>query len=186
MGNPVRLARPLLKVVTVLVIVAAAFGGAVALASTLFEGPPRDASEFAARVAAGSERAKPRERSTAAERRYVLDLNDLCARTDEAYEDLRRNQAGKARLQRLRSWRQVFARFDREFRALTPPKPDRLDAAAVVRLNGATLALTDSAIAALRAGDEDGYDAKVAATMLIDARFDETVRRLGAASCASA
>jgi hypothetical protein len=80
----------------------------------------------------------------------------------------------------------VFARFDREFRALTPPKRDRLDAAAVVRLNGATLALTDSAIAALRAGDEDAYDAKVAATMLIDARFDETVRRLGAASCASA
>jgi hypothetical protein len=181
----VRLARPLLKFVTVLAIVAAALGGAVALASTLFEEPPRDAAEFAARIEAGSERAKLRERSTAAERRYVLDLNDLCARTDGAYQDLRRNQAGKARLQRLRSWRQAFARFDREFQALTPPKRDRLPAATVVRLNRATLALTDGALAALRAGDEDGYDAKVAATKLIDMRFDEAVRRLGAPSCAS-
>ena len=35
-----RLARPLLKIVTVLIVAAAAFGGAVALASTLFERPP--------------------------------------------------------------------------------------------------------------------------------------------------
>jgi hypothetical protein len=180
-----RLARPLLKLVTVLAIIAAAFGGAVALASTLFEGPPRDAADFAARVQAASERAEPPERSTAAERRYVLDLNDLCDRTDDAYIELRRNQAGKARLQRLRSWRQVFARFEREFEALTPPKRDRVDAATVVRLNHATLALTDGAIAALRARDEDGYDAKVAAARLIDMRFDEAIRRLGAASCAS-
>jgi hypothetical protein len=182
-GTSVRLARPLLKLVTVLAIVAAAFGGAVALASTLFEGPPRDAAEFAARIQAGSEFAKPPERATAADRRYVLDLNDLCARTDEAYDDMRRNQAGKARLQRLRSWRQVFARFDREFRALTPSKRNRVAAATVVRLNGATLALTDGAMAALRAGDEDGYDAKVAATQLIDMRFDESMRGLGAPPC---
>jgi len=181
----VRLVRPLLKVVTVLAIVAAAFGGAVALASTLFERPPRDAAEFAARVEAASEHAEPPERSTAAERRYVLDLNDLCDRTDEAYADLRRNQSGKTRLQRLRSSRQVFAQFDRGFRALTPPKPNRLDAATVERLNRATLALTDGAIAALRAKDEDGYDAKIAATRLMDARFDETMRRLGAPSCTS-
>ncbi|MGH3043424.1 MAG: hypothetical protein ACRDM2_01735 [Gaiellaceae bacterium] len=180
-----RLARPLLKLITVLVIVAAAFGGAVALASTLFEKPPRDAEEFAARIDAASKHAQPPERSSAAERRYVLALNDLCDRTDEAYDDLQRNAAGKARLQRLRAWRQVFARFDREFRALTPPKRDRLDAATIVRLDGSTLALTDGAIAALRAGDEDGYDAKVAATELIDSRFDETMRRLGAPSCTS-
>jgi hypothetical protein len=179
----VRLARPLLKLVTVLAIVAAAFGGAVALASTLFEGPPRDAAEFAARIEAGSERAKPPERSTASERRYVLDLNDVCARTDEAYDELRRNRTGKARIQRLRSWRGVFARFDREFQALTPPKRDRLNAATVVRLNRATLALTDGAVAALRARDEDGYDAKIAATALLDMRFDEAMRRLGAAPC---
>jgi hypothetical protein len=179
----VRLARPLLKIITVLVVVAAAFGGAVALASTLFERPPRDADEFAARIEAGSKHAKPAERSTAAERRYVLALNDLCDRTDAAYVDLRRDQAGKARAQRLRSWRQVFARFDREFQALTPPKPNRLDAATVARLNRSTLALTDGAIAALRAGDEDGYDAKVAAVKIIDARFDETMRSLGAPSC---
>jgi hypothetical protein len=181
----VRLVRPLLKVITVLAIVAAAFGGAVALASTLFERPPRDAAEFAARVEAASEHAKPPRRSTAGERRYVLDLNDLCDRTERAYDDLRRDQAGKTRLQRLRSWRQVFVRFDREFQALRPPKPNRLDAATVARLNRATLALTDGAIAALRAKDEDGYDAKVAATKLIDARFDGTMRRLGAPSCAS-
>lgn len=180
-----RLARPLLKIVTVLVVAAAAFGGAVALASTLFERPPRDAEEFAARIEAGSKHAKPPERTTAAERRYVLALNDLCDRTDEAYADLRRDQAGKARLQRLRSWRQVFARFDHEFQALTPPKPSRLDAATVARLNRSTLALTDGAIAALRAKDEEGYDAKVAATKLIDERFDETMRRLDAPSCAS-
>jgi hypothetical protein len=181
----VRLARPLLKLITVLAIVAAAFGGAVALASTLFEGPPKDAADFAQRIEDGSQHAKPPERSTAAERQYVLDLNDLCARTDEAYEDARRNQAGKARLQRLRSWRAVFAGFDREFKALTPPKRDRLEAANVVRLNRSTLALTDGAIAALRARDEEGYEAKVAATKLIDARFDQAVRRLGAPSCAS-
>ena len=181
-----RLARPLLKLITVLAIVAAAFGGAVALASTLFEGPPRDAAEFAARVAAGSKHAKPPERATAAERRYVLDLNDLCDRTDDAYLELRRNQAGKTRLQRLRSWRAVFAGFDREFQALTPPKRDRLEAANVTRLNRSTLALTDGAIAALRARDEEGYDAKVAATKLIDARFDQAIRRLGAPACASA
>jgi hypothetical protein len=181
----VRLARPLLKLIIILAIVAAAFGGAVALASTLFEGPPRDAAEFAARVEAGSEHAKPPERSTAAERRYVLDLNDLCDRTDDAYLELRRNQAGKARLQRLRSWRAVFAGFEREFKALTPPKRDRIEAGNVMRLNRSTLALTDSAIAALRAGDEGGYEAKVAATKLIDARFDQAIRRLGAPSCAS-
>jgi hypothetical protein len=181
----VRLARPVLKLITILAIVAAAFGGAVALASTLFEGPPRDAAEFAARVEAGSEHAEPPERSTAAERQYVLDLNDLCERTDDAYRELRRNQAGKARVQRLRSWRAVFADFDREFRALAPPKRDRLEAADVARLNRSTLALTDGAIAALRAGDEEGYEAKLAATRLIDARFDQVIRRLGAPSCAS-
>lgn len=180
-----RLARPLLKLITVLVIVAAAFGGAVALASTLFEKPPRDAEEFAARIDAASKHAPPPERSSAAERRYVLALNDLCDRTDEAYDDLQRNAAGKARLQRLRAWRQVFARFDHEFRALTPPRRSRVDAATIVRLDGSTLVLTDGAIAALRAGDEDGYDAKVEATELVDSRFDETMRRLGAPSCTS-
>ncbi len=180
-----RLARPFLKLITILAIVAAAFGGAVALASTLFERPPRDAAEFAERVEDGSVHAEPPERATAAERRYVLDLNDLCERTDDAYQEARRNQAGKARLQRLRSWRAVFADFDRGFRALTPPKRDRLETAHVTRLNRSTLALTDGAIAALRAGDEDEYEAKVAATKLIDADFDQAIRRLGAPSCAS-
>jgi hypothetical protein len=181
----VRLARPLLKLITVLAIVAAAFGGAVALASTLFERPPRDAAEFAQRVEDGSRHAKPPERSTAAERQYVLDLNDLCARTDDDYRDARSNQAGKNRLQRLRSWRAVFAEFDREFRALAPPKRDRLEAADVTRLNRSTLALTDGAIAALRAGNEDDYEARVAAAELVDADFDRAIRRLGAPSCAS-
>jgi hypothetical protein len=184
-GTPVRLARSLLKSITVLAIIAAAFGGAVALASTLFEGPPRDAAEFAARIEAGSVHAKSPERATAEERQYVLALNDLCARTDDAYREARRNQAGKARVQRLRSWRAVFADFDRRFQALTPPKRDRLTVDNVTRLNRSTLALTDGAIAALRAGDEDGYEAKLAATKLIDARFDESIRRLGAPACAS-
>jgi hypothetical protein len=181
----VRLARPFLKLITVLAIVAAAFGGAVALASTLFEGPPRDAAEFAERIEDGSEHAEPPERATAAERQYVLDLNDLCERTDEAYLETRRNQAGKARLQRLRSWRAVFADFDRRFRALEPPKRDRLEVANVIRLNRSTLALTDGAIAALRARNDEDYEAKVAATKLIDVRFDQAIRRLGAPSCAS-
>jgi hypothetical protein len=181
----VRLARPLLKLITIVAIVAAAFGGAVALASTLFERPPRDAAEFAERVMDGSEHAEPPERATAAERQYVLDLNDLCDRTDDAYLQARRDQAGKTRLQRLRSWRAVFADFDRRFQALTPPKRDRLETANVTRLNRSTLALTDGAIAALRAGDEDEYEAKVTATKLIDTRFDQAIRRLGAPSCAS-
>ena len=180
-----RLARPLLKLITVLAIVAAAFGGAVALASTLFEGPPKDAADFAQRIEDGSKHAEPPERSTAAERQYVLDLNDLCDSTDEAYLDARRNQAGQARVQRLRSWRAVFADFDRAFKALTPPKRDRLEAANIRRYNRSTLALTDGAIAALRAGDEDGYEARLAATELVDARFDQAIRRLGAPSCVS-
>jgi hypothetical protein len=183
--TPVRLARPLFKLITVLAIVAAAFGGAVALASTLFEGPPRDAAEFAQRVEDGSKHAEPPERATAAERQYVLDLNDLCAETDDAYLEARRNQAGKTRVQRMRSWRDVFAGFDRRFQALTPPKRDQLEAANVTRLNRSTLALSDGAIAALRAGDEDGYDAKVAAMKLIDTPFDQAMRRLGAPPCAS-
>ena len=177
-----RLARPLLKLITVLAIVAAAFGGAV-------PSPARSSSARRGRrrvrrlVEAASEHAGPPERSTAAERRYVLDLNDLCDRTEDAFADLRGDQAGKVRAQRLRSWRQVFVRFDREFLALTPPKRNRLEAATVARLNRATLALTDGAIAALRAKDEEGYEAKVEAAKIIDARFDETMRSLGVPSC---
>src|SRR5687767_8223474 len=88
-GHHVRLARTLLKTVIVLAFAAAALGGAAALGSTLFEEPPRDAAEFAQRVAAGSTRheqdGKPR---TAEEKRYVRRVNSLCARYDASTDAL--------------------------------------------------------------------------------------------------
>ena len=79
-GTPVRLAQTLVKAAVILALIAATLGGAVALGSTLFEAPPRDAAEFAARIEAGSTHAPPSAKHSVDERRYILAVSELCAK----------------------------------------------------------------------------------------------------------
>lgn len=179
-----RLARSLAKAVAILTVVAATLGGAVALGSTLFPEPPRDAAEFAARVEAGSSHAPPPERRTPTERRYVLALASLCARTDESLLELERDAAGLTDPAHLRSWRTIVTRFDTAFRALEAPRRYRANTARVAALDRGMLGLVEDALAARRGGDRETYATKVRAAALLDARFDERMRALGAAACA--
>lgn len=179
-----RLARSLAKTAAILTVVAATLGGAAALGSTLFPRPPRDAAEFAARVEAGSTHAPPAEKRTRAERRYVLALTALCNRTNQSLSDLERKAEQLTRPAHQRSWRAVFARFDEEFRALEPPRRYRADAARIAALDRGMIDLVDSALAARRSGDRETHETKVKAAALLDARFDERMRSLGAPACA--
>jgi hypothetical protein len=180
----VRLARSLVKATAILTVVAATLGGAVALGSTLFPRPPRDAAEFAARVEAGSSHAPPPEKRTKVERRYVLSLASLCARTRDAFVELEHDADGLTPAGHLRRWRAIVARFDASFRALQAPARYRADAARVAALDGGMLALADAALAARRRGDRETYATKVRAAALLDARFDERMRGLDAPACA--
>ena len=117
-----RLAQTLVKAAVILALIAATLGGAVALGSTLFEAPPRDAAEFAARVEAGSTHAPPAVRRTAAERRYILDVSELCAKRNERLRDLELRVAEADRVARLRAWRAIQADYATDFEALTPPR----------------------------------------------------------------
>jgi len=180
----VRLTQTLVKAIVILTVITVALGGAVALGSTLFESPPRDAAEFAARVEAGSTHAAPSEKRTGAERRYVLELNELCARTNESIADLERRVAAADRIARLRSWQRIFARFDRGFRALAAPRRYREDAARAAGLVSAMLELSDGTLEARRQGDRETFDARVKAGELLDARLDQTMLRLEAPVCA--
>ena len=100
-----RLVQTLAKAVVILAVIAATLGGAVALGSTLFESPPRDAAEFAARVEAGSTYAPPAETRTAAERRYILAVGELCAERNEQVHDLEERVPAADSVGRLRGWR---------------------------------------------------------------------------------
>lgn len=92
----------LVKTLGVAVLAAAALGGAAALGSNLFDGPPRDAAEFAERVEAGSKHIDPNRKPvvgpkkhtktarpaaerkpTAAERRYVHTMNAWCLQQEK-------------------------------------------------------------------------------------------------------
>lgn len=184
-GNPLRLARSLVKVVVVLAVVAGALGGAVALGSSLFPRPPRDAAEFAALVEAASTHALPPERRTRAERRYVLRLLALCRRTEEARAALEHERAELTKPAYVRKWRNVLAGFDGSFRALEAPERYRADANRIASLDRALLDLADRALEARRAGDPAGFDDRLQAKELLQARFDETMRLLDAPACAS-
>ncbi|HXV57081.1 MAG TPA: hypothetical protein VD704_04365 [Gaiellaceae bacterium] len=179
-----RLARSLVKVVVVLAVAAGALGGAAALGSSLFPRPPRDAAEFAALVEAASTRAVPAERPTRAERRYVLRLLALCQRTAEARAALERERAELTRPAYVRARRNVLAGFDEGFRALDAPERYRAGADRIASLDRALLALADRALEARRAGDRAGFDDRLQAQDLLQARFDETMRRLDAPACA--
>ena len=185
-GNPVRLAQTLAKAAVILAIIAATLGGAVALGSTLFDSPPRDAADFAARIEAGSTHAPPAEKRTADERRYVLAVSGLCAERNERIRDLEREVSAADEVGRLRGWHRIEAAYAKGFAALSPPKRFRPTAAGMSTVDQGMLDLADAALEARRAGDRETFEAKRAAAELLDARYDEAARALGAPVCTAA
>jgi hypothetical protein len=185
-GHPVRLLQTLVKAGLILAVIAATLGGAVALGSTLFEAPPRDAAEFAARIEAGSTHAQPARRRTAAERRYVLALSDLCAERNERLRGLERRVKEVDVIGRLRGWRTIFADYSEEVATLEPPRGYQAAASRVGDLGSAMLDLVDGALEAKRAGDREGFEAKTRGAELLDARYDQAVIHLDAPVCATA
>jgi hypothetical protein len=182
----VRLVQTLVKAGLILAVIAAALGGAVALGSTLFEAPPRDAAEFAARVEAGSTHAAPTQKRTAEERAYVLALSDLCAERNERLRGLEHRVKSADLIGRLRGWRTIFAAYSEDFAALEPPRRYQAAADRVGDLGTAMLDLTDRAFEAKRTGDLQGYEAKTRAAELLDARYDQAVLHLDAPACITA
>lgn len=181
-----RLAQTLVKAAVILAIIAATLGGAVALGSTLFDSPPRDAADFAARIEAGSRHAPPPETRTAAERRYVLAVGELCAERNEQVRNLEREVSAADEVGRVRGWQRIEAEHAEDFEALKAPKRFRSTAERMTTLDRAMLDLTDEALEARRAGDREHFEAKLAAAELLDARYDEAASALGVAVCAAA
>jgi len=184
-GTPVRLAQTLAKAGVILAVIAVALGGAVALGSSLFDAPPRDAAEFAARIEAGSTHAVPPHKRTAAERHYILELSDLCADLNERLGDVERKVSEADRVARLRGWRTIFAAFSEDFAALPPPDNYADAAARASDLSQAMLDLAGGALEARRSGDRETFEAKVRGGELLDARYDQAVLRLDAPACAT-
>jgi hypothetical protein len=183
--NPVRLLNTLAKAVVILAVIALTLGGAAALGSTLFESPPRDAADFAARVEAGSTHAPPVEKRTQAERRYLLAAGELCRERNEQVQKLEDRVPAADTVQRVRSWRRIQAAHTEAFAALEAPRSLRAGAERVTTLDESMVALADSALAAWQAGDRDAFDAKIAAAKLLDARYDVAVRVLDVPVCAA-
>ncbi len=185
-GQPVRLAQTLVKAAVILALIAVTLGGAVALGSTLFESPPRDAAEFAARIEAGSTHAPQAVKHTTAERRYILDLSELCAKRNERLRELETRVAEVARVARLRAWRAIQADFAADFEELTPPRLFREGAARAIALDHSMIDLADDALEASRASDRDGFDTKAEAVELLDRQHDAAMVSLEAPVCAAA
>jgi hypothetical protein len=184
-GHPVRLAQTLVKAAVILALIAATLGGAVALGSTLFESPPRDAAEFAARIEAGSTHAAPAQRRTAAERRYILDVSELCAKRNERVRDLELKVSEADEIAWLRSWRVIQADYAVDFEALAPPRVFREDALRAIALDQSLLDLTADALEARRSGERETYETKMRAAELLDEQSDATMARLEAPVCAA-
>ena len=180
-----RLLQTLVKAGVILAVIAATLGGAVALGSTRFEAPPRDAGEFAAQVEAGSTHVVPARKRTPAERRYVLALGDLCFDRNERLRDLEHTMKAADVVGRLRGWRAIFAAYAEDFTALTPPPRLQAVAGRVSELSAAMLDLSGGALESKRAGDLEGFEAKTQAVELLDARYDQAVLRLDAPACAT-
>ena len=184
-GSPVRLAQTLVKAVSILAVIAVTLGGAVALGSTLFEPPPRNAAEFAARVEAGSTHAPPAEKPTATERRYVLAVGELCAKRNERLRDLALQVSEADRVATLRGWRAIQADYAAGFEALAPPRLFREDAARAAALERSMIELADGALAARSSGDRDGFETKTRAVELLGQQYDAAMLRLQAPVCAA-
>jgi hypothetical protein len=180
-----RLAQTIAKAMVILAVIAATLGGAVALGSTLFDSPPRNAADFAARVEAGSTHAAPAVRRTAAERRYVIELSELCAERAEQIRDLEGSVPDGDELGRLRGERAILAAYAEDFVALAPPRRFRADAREAAVLDQGRLELADGAFAARRAGDRETYEDKLRAAELLEERSDRVMLRLEAPACAA-
>jgi hypothetical protein len=178
----VRLARTLLKAVVVLAFAAAALGGAAALGSTLFEQPPRDAEEFAQRIAAASTRHErdgtPR---TAEEKRYVRRVNSLCARYDARTDAL----AGRKRVAVLEGILRERRLFVARFRSLDAParyaKPAQLLLAVEAEVQPALQAVAE----ALRSGASGPPPELKRKLDRLDAGYDVVLSDLEARKCTS-
>ncbi len=184
-GQPVRLAQTLAKAAVILALIAVTLGGAVALGSTLFESPPRDAAEFAARIEAGSTHAPQAAKRTVAERRYILDLSELCAERNERLQNFETRVAEADQVARLRGWRAIQADYAANFEELTPPRLFRQGAVRAIALDQSMIDLADDALVARRAGDRDSFEAKAEAVELLRQQRDAAMVRLDAPVCAA-
>lgn len=185
-GHHVRLVRTLAKAVVILALTAVALGGAAALGGTLFDAPPRDAAEFAARVEAGSTHALPPETRTKAERAYILAAAELCTKRNERLRDLELRVQADDEVGRTQGWRRIQAEHAQAFADLTPPTRLRPLAARVATLEQGLLDLADGALAAHRNGDAKVFEAQLEAAKLLDGRYDQAVLGLDAPVCAAA
>lgn len=188
-----RLARKLAKTVIVLAVAAAALGGAVALGSTLFERPPRDAAEFAARadgVAATGRRAGTalpagKRRSTAAKARarYVRALDASCRRQIGEFEALGRPQTLAELETYLERVLALARRYDGESLGVRTPPALRDEEARYEALSGEGLDLLERMLDAARRSDPDTI--ALLGTRLLDVadRQNEQARRIGALDC---
>jgi hypothetical protein len=176
----VRLARSLIKALIVLAVAAGTLGGAAALGSTLFEEPPRDAEEFAQRVAAGGthhERdGKPR---TAEEKRYVRRVNALCARYDASTDALVARTRAAALDAILRERRLFVARF----RALDAPGRFAKPARHLLAVEVEALAALEEVVEAVRAGASAPPPELKRELDRLLAGYEVIVRDLGAHKC---
>ena len=177
-----RLVRRLFKLLVVVAAAAAVLGGAAALGSTLFEAPPKDAAEFAARVAAGSERPKPER--TRAETRYVRKLNALCRRVERDFDKLPRPDGLAEFAPYLESWQQLHRGFDADFSALPAPPRYREDATRIVELDRAMLRVVAAGERAARRGHRHAFGVSAAEGRRLERSFDRVMRRIGATVCA--
>ena len=176
-----RLVRRLFKLLVVVAAAAAVLGGAAALGSTLFEAPPKDAAEFASRVAAGSERSKPER--TRAEARYVRKLNALCTRMNKDFGALPRPDGLEELATYLESWQRLLRGFDADFRALPAPPRYREDARRIVELDRAALRVGAAGERAARRGHRHAFGVSAAQGKRLDRSFDRVMRHIGATVC---
>lgn len=180
-----KIVQTLVKAAVILALIAATLGGAVALGSTLFEPPPRDAADFAARVEAGSTHAPLSAKRTAAERRYVLEVSELCAKRNERVRNLALRVSEDDRVAWVRAWRAIHADYAADFEALPPPRVFRQGAARAIALDQSMLDLTAGALEARRSGDRDGFATKVAAAELLQEQSDAAMLALDTPVCAA-
>jgi hypothetical protein len=181
----VRLAQTLVKAAVILALIAATLGGAVALGSTLFEPPPRDAAEFAARVEAGSTHAPPAVKRTATERRYILDVDELCAKRNERLRQLETRVSEADPVATLRGWRAIHADYAADFASLAPPRVFRATATRAKALDRSMLALAAAALEARSSGDREEFETKARATELLGQQHDAVMIQLEAPVCAA-
>ena len=191
-GEAVRLARKLLKTVVVLAVAAAALGGAAALGSSLFERPPRDAAEFAARAggetngagaAATPAGANERRPGARAKRRYVRALEASCRQQLEDVEALGR-PGTLAELETYLERVLALARhYQGESLGVKTPPALRDDERRSEALGEEGIDLLEQMLAAARRGEPDTLSLLAAALIELGEKQNELFRRLGARDC---